>query len=43
MCKAAGLTFLSLELINKFLKPVYHFVVIASIVASDTQDLMLCE
>ena len=43
MCKTLDLTFLSLELVNELFELAYHFIVVACIIASDTQDLISCE
>ena len=43
MCKTAGLAFQSLELIDEHLELMHHFVIIACIITSDTQDLIACE
>jgi len=43
MRKTAGLAFLSLEFVDELFKLADHFVVIARIIASDAQDLILRE
>jgi len=43
MHKTVGLAFRSLELIDKHLELMHHFIIIACIITSDTQDLIACE
>jgi len=43
MCETVGLVFQSLELIDEHLELMHHFIIIACIIASDTQDVIACE
>ncbi len=43
VCKTAGLTFWSLECVDELFKLAYHLVIIACVIASDTQYLISCK